>query len=207
MTRIDMNLYLRTLSMPRLFAALALACATVGAPAQQRQEPRSAQPLQLFGTPLKGASRQTLRQTLAEAGLQPVRVDDGYFCDQYRTNGVPEGSSELTVCYTEDTNIFALAEYTFPSFVDVGQIGRVIDTVAVKYGRPGSVQGQYGLGPVTATWPQPGNMLIRVRRGWPSTTTYLNLIDLSNEKRMRAQMEAAEKARQRQRAMRDAHAF
>lgn len=167
----------------------------------------AAEPLALFGTPLKGATRAELRQALPKAGLTPTRVDDGYFCDTYQTDGVPQGASQLTVCYTEDNNAFASAEYTFTAFMDTGLVKRVIDTVAQKYGRPGSVSGNYGLGNVTARWTMPQGMEIRVTRGWPDTTTYLDLIDRTNNDRMQAQMKAASASRLKQQAQKDSSAF
>ena len=97
----------------------------------------AAAPLALFGTPLHSASRAELRQTLEKAGLAPQRVQDGYFCDEYGVNGQLKGASQLTVCYTDGDERFAIAEYTFESFMDMQQVNKVIDTVASKYGRPG----------------------------------------------------------------------
>jgi hypothetical protein len=164
-------------------------------------------PLSLFGTPLKGATRAVLRQTLQQAGLTPTRIDDNYYCDLYKTNGVPANSTELQVCYTEDNDAFASAQYTYPSFMDVNLVQRVVDTVSTKYGKPSSLVGNYGLGSVTARWIQPQGMEVRVTRGWPDTTTYLHLIDVANENKRQAQAKAAEEARQRRRALEDARAF
>jgi hypothetical protein len=50
-------------------------------------------------------------------------------------------------------------------------------------------------------------MEVRVNRGWPDTTTYLQLLDRNNEGKMKAQMKAAEDARLRQRAQQDTRAF
>lgn len=187
----------------RFVFALALAVATMFTV----HDAQAAEPLALFGTPLKGASRDVLRQTLAKSGLTPTRVDNSYYCDEYDTNDVLRGATKLTVCYTEDNNSFASAEYTFPAFMDTGLVKRVIDTVSVKYGRPSSLSGSYGLGNVTARWIEPQGMEIRVARGWPDTTTYLDLIDVANDRKMHAQMQAAEQARLRQRAQSDSKAF
>ncbi|MGC9185433.1 MAG: hypothetical protein ACP5GC_08310 [Thiomonas sp.] len=187
----------------RSFLAMALAVATLFT----LHHAQAAEPLALFGTPLKGASRDVLRQTLAKAGLTPTRLDNSYYCDQYDTNDVLKGATKLSVCYTEDNNTFASAEYTFPAFMDTDLVKRVIDTVAVKYGRPSSISGNYGLGNVTARWTEPQGMEIRVARGWPDTTTYLDLIDVANDRKMHAQMQAAEQARLRQRAQSDSKAF
>lgn len=164
-------------------------------------------PLALFGTPLSGASRADLRQALKQAGLAPKRVQDGYFCDEYNVDGQLKGAKELTVCYTDGDERFASAEYTFPSFMDVQQVQRVIDTVASKYGRPSALRGDVGLGNVTALWRQPQGMEIRVVRGWPDTTTYLDLIDLAANRKMKAQIEAEKNAATKQQAQKDSNAF
>ncbi|MDY0328863.1 MAG: hypothetical protein RBR52_00015 [Thiomonas sp.] len=168
---------------------------------------RAQAPLSLFGAPLKGASRDTLRAALLKAGLTPTRVDNNYFCDQYDVSGKLKGATQLTVCYTEDDNTFASAEYTFPAFMDTGLVKRVIDMVQVKYGRPTSLSGNYGLGGVTAKWRQPQGMQVLVTRGWPDTTTYLDLTDVANDRKMHAQMRADEAARQKQQAQSQSKAF
>ena len=167
----------------------------------------AAAPLALFGTPLKGATRSELRQVLSNAGLSAQRVDDHYFCDKYGVNGQLKGASQLMVCYTEDTDRFAVAEYTFPAFMDTQLVQRVIDTVASKYGRPGSVDGNIGLGSVTARWSMPQGMQIKVSRGWPDTTTYLDLIDRPADQKMKAQMHADKSAALQRQAQKDANAF
>ncbi len=182
---------------------LALAIAT----ALAVHSAHAAEPLSLFGTPLKGASRDTLRQTLIKAGLTPTRVDNNYFCDLYDTNGQLKGATKLTVYYTEDDSTFASAEYTFPAFMDTTLVQRVIDIVQTKYGRPSSLQGNVNLGDVTARWNEPQGMQVRVSRGWPDTTTYLDLMDVANDNKMQAQMKADEKARLQQSAQRDSKAF
>lgn len=168
---------------------------------------RAATSLALFGTPLKGAARSDLRQVLIKAGLSAQRVDDHYFCDEYGVNGQLKGASRLTVCYTENDDRFASAEYTFPAFMDTQLVQRVIDTVASKYGRPGSVDGSIGLGNVTARWSMPQGMEIKVWRGWPETTTYLDLVDRSADQKMKAQMRADKDAALQKQAHKDANAF
>ncbi len=58
------------------------------------------------------------------------------------------------------------------------------------------LRGNYALGAVTATWNMGDGMEVRVTRGWPNTTTYLNLIDPSMRARMKRQMKQ-QAARQR----------
>ena len=163
--------------------------------------------LALFGTPLKGASRTELRQTLIKAGLSPRRVDSSYFCDEYAVNGKLKGASQLTLCYTEGDNRFASAEYTFPGFMDMQLVQRVIDTVKSKYGPPASLSGHIGLGPVSARWPMAQGMEIRVSRSWPDTTTYLDLVDEANNSKLHAQMQADKEAAIHQQAEKDSNAF
>ena len=196
---------MNTLHTPLRNASVAIALSIATAFAVHSAQ--AAEPLSLFGTPLKGASRDTLRQTLEKAGLTPTRVDNSYFCDQYDTNGQLKGATKLTVCYTEDNNTFASAEYTFPAFMDTTLVQRVIDTVQTKYGRPSSLQGDVNLGGVTAKWNEPQGMQVRVARGWPDTTTYLDLLDVANDRKMHAQMKADAAAQQKKQAQSQSKAF
>lgn len=165
------------------------------------------EPLSLYGHPLKGAIRTQLREALLKAGLKPTRVDDQYFCDLYAVSHQIRGATELSVCYTEDKNTFATATYTFPSFVDPGQVRGVVDIVKAKYGAPSRVNGTYDLGNVTARWNEPQGEVIEVSRGWPDTTTYLMLEDQANAARMHAQIKTDQGQRTRQQAAKDASAF
>lgn len=167
----------------------------------------AAPPLALFGTPVKGADRAVLRRALTAADLRPVRIDDSYFCDKYQTNGVPQEARKLTVCYTARRSTFAVAEYTFPAFMDTGLVRRVIDMVRHQYGSPSSMSGDYDLGPVTAQWNLPGGMRIRVSRGWPITTTFLDLSDAAANRRLNAEVKAVEHARQEKRESESSKAF
>ncbi len=192
-----------TTALRNALAAIALATGT----AVIAHSAHAAEPLALFGTPLKGANRDALRAALVKAGLTPTRADNNYFCDLYDTNGQLKGATKLSVCYTEDNNTFASAQYTFPAFMDTGLVQRVINTVQTKYGRPSSVQGDVNLGGVTAKWHEPGGMQVKVSRGWPDTTTYLDLTDVANDRKMHAQMKADEAARQQKQAQSQSKAF
>lgn len=184
-----------------------LAAITIAAAASLAASAEAATaPLTLFGVPLQGATRTQLRQALSKAGLSPIRVDEHYFCDKYAVRGQLAGASQLEVCYTQGDR-FALAEYTFPGFMDTALVKRVIDTVATKYGRPGFLSGDFNLGNVTAEWNEAGGMRIRVARGWPDTTTFLDLEDPAAERRMKAQAESAQHERQQQQARHDSKAF
>ena len=192
-----------TTALRNALAAIALATGT----AIIAHSAHAAEPLSLFGAPLKGANRDALRAALAKAGLTPTRVDNSYFCDLYDTNSQLKGATKLTVCYTEDNDTFASAEYTFPAFMDTGLVQRVINMVQTKYGRPSSVQGDANLGGVTAKWNEPSGMQAKVLRGWPDTTTYLDLMDVANDRKMHAQMKADEAARQQKQAQSQSKAF
>ncbi len=165
-------------------------------------------PLKLFGVNLKGITRDQLEPVLTKAGLTPHNGHVGakWRFDEYDVNGRLKGASELDVGYTSD-NRFALAEYTFPSVMDPGQVRRIIDVVKKKYGQPSSVNGPYGLGSVTAYWNVGRGMRIEVKRGWPDTTTYLDLIDVKAYAAMKRSM-AEQKAKQKAgRAKEQSNAF
>jgi hypothetical protein len=83
-----------------------------------------------------------------------------------------------------------MAQYIFPSFMDMGQVTKVIHMVSDKYGAPNRESGNPNLGNVTAVWNEGNGMIIRVDRGWPSTTTYLTIENVVLWQRMRAQMRA-----------------
>lgn len=167
----------------------------------------AATPLTLFGVTLQDATRTTLRAAILKAGLSGTRVDDGYFCDEYGVHGQLSGASTLSVCYTEDSNRFATATYTFPAFVDASKVKQVIQLVNGKYGRPDSVQGMYDLGNVKADWYRPGGMLIEVSRGWPDTTVFLTLEDRSANTKMQAQIKQEQKRQAQQQLKHDSSAF
>ena len=149
-------------------------------------------PLSLFGVPLEHATRAQVEGAMDKAGLTPLQVGKKFWYDIYRVHGQLPGASQLMVGYTKH-NRFAVARYVFPSFMDTGQVTKIIDMVKEKYGPPSSRTGMAGLGVVTATWREPGGMEIRVVRGWPATTTTLSLLNPSMDARMKAQI-AAEKA-------------
>ena len=87
-----------------------------------------------------------------------------------------KGSSALAVGYTQATGEFAVAQYTFPSDVDAEQIGRIRDMVVSKYGAPTRSSGDARLGPASYEWALPDGIRMRVHRGWPDTTTFLEYV-------------------------------
>lgn len=91
--------------------------------------------------------------------------------------------------------------------MDTQLVGKVINMVAIKYGRPSSQNGNYGLGEMTAKWNMGQGMLIEVSRGWPDTTTYLKFIDSSANKQMSAEIDAEKNAQATQKAKSQSKAF
>jgi len=163
--------------------------------------------IEMFGTTLKGAKRDQLRQVFKQGGMIPTREDGAYWVDLYDSNGVLNGAAQFAVGYVMKTDEFAYAQYTFPSTMNTGLVKEVIDLVASKYGQPSEKKGQYGLGSVTATWKVGKNMKIEVSRGWPDTTTYLSFVDIPSNKAMNAEMEDNNKKMQQQKAAAQSNAF
>ena len=150
-------------------------------------------PPALFGTPLLHVHRAPLEGALAKAGLTPMQVGKRFWFDIYQVHGQLPGASRLLVGYTQH-NHFAVARHVFPSFMDPGQVRKIMAMVQDKYGPPTRRTGMVNLGAVTATWQEPYGMEIRVARGWPSTTTTLSLENVANHARMQEEI-AAEKSR------------
>lgn len=138
--------------------------------------------LKLFGTSLQNPNRNTLESAIRKAGLIPIRQGSNYRCDDYKVTGQLGNASRLYVCYTQGER-FAYAQYVFPAFMNVRLVKKVIAIVSDKYGKPESVNGDYSLGVVTAYWNFGSNEEIKIYRGWPSTSVYLNLINISNYRR------------------------
>lgn len=165
------------------------------------------QQLELFGTSLKSATRDQLRQAFKQNGLKATREDNNYWVDTYNAQGVLDGASTFQAGYVAATGKFAFTEYTFSGFMDTQLVGKVINMVQTKYGRPSSQSGNYGLGPVTAKWRMGQGMQIEVSRGWPDTTTFLKFIDSPAYKQMQAEIDSENKAQERQKAMSQNKAF
>ncbi|MGR2913464.1 hypothetical protein [Acidithiobacillus ferrivorans] len=96
-----------------------------------------------------------------------------------------QGASKFLVEYDKH-NRFAFAEYKFPSFNDTGQVHNIITMVEYKYGQPSSIIGDIKHGPVVARWKEDGGMEVKVWRGWPITTTYMDLENVAIVHAMRA---------------------
>ena len=163
--------------------------------------------LELFGVALKGATRDQLRQSFKQNGLRVTREDNKYWVDTYNADGVLDGASEFQAGYVSASGKFAYAQYTFSGFMDTQLVGKVINMVSTKYGRPSSQQGNYELGGVTAKWNMGQDMQIVVSRGWPDTTTYLQFIDSPSNRQMNAEIDAEKKAQATQQAKSQSKAF
>jgi len=163
--------------------------------------------LELFGVSLKGATRDELRVAFKQNGLKATREEDRYWVDTYAAEGVLEGANEFSAWYVAATGKFAYAEYSFPGFVDTQLVGKVIEMVSTKYGRPTSQRGDYRLGEVIAKWSMGQDMQIVVSRGWPDTTTTLRFIDLPAERQMNTEISSETNRQKVQKAKSQSNAF
>lgn len=183
-----------------VLAVLASALPVIAAESKPRK-------LELFGVALKDASRDQLRQVFKQNGMRAIREEKKYWVDIYDATGVLEGASQFQAGYVAATDKFAYAQYTFPAFMDTQLVGKVINMVSVKYGRPSSQKGNYHLGEVSAKWNLGQGMQIEVSRGWPDTTTYLTFKDISSYNQMLAEIDSEKKAQEQQRAKSQSKAF
>ena len=177
------------------------------ASAQSKPSATTRQQVELFGIPLKNASRSQLREALSQAGIRPTRVEDGYWVDIYDPKGILDEATELTVGYVGATNRFASATYTFQSFMDIDQVRRVLKLVSTKYGAPSHQSGSYGLGQVQATWNLGDGIQLEVARGWPDTTTTLTYRDPKAYKQMQEEIDAQKEEKTKGRAKAQHKAF
>jgi len=162
--------------------------------------------LEMLGIALNGASREQIQQAFKAQGIKATREDPKYWHDIYNAQPILEGATQLTMAYLV-TGQFAIAAYTLPSQLDTQQVSRVVDMVAAKYGRPTTVRGNYAVGPVTASRNLGPSALIEVYREWPSTTTYINLIDPPILELLKREMEEDKKAAAEQKAKAQSKAF
>lgn len=165
-----------------------------------------ARPLKLFGVNLSTAKRTTLESAIQKAGLIPIRQGYNYWCDSYKVTGQLSGASKLHVCYTKN-NSFANATYLFPAFMNTKLVKHVITMISDKYGSPSSINGSYGLGDVTAFWHFGSNMEIKIFRGWPSSTVYLNLRNKANYQRFLYEYNKQKEAQTAKKAKSESNAF
>lgn len=195
--------------MPRRISAFAIAIIlfltlpSVSAAQKVRQ-------LELFGVPLKGATRDKLRQALKQSGMRLIREDD--YVSLYDPQNVLEGATEFMLRYIPSTKVgfpeeFAIAIYKFSTFIDAQLVEKVINMVTMKYGRPSSKKGHYKVGPVQALWNLSQGMRIKVERGWPDTTTYLSYYDQVAFNQMLADDAVMKKEYEQQKAKAQNNAF
>jgi hypothetical protein len=185
--------------MKRLTLILALftvAVVILSAPpvGQNMRKAKTVPPLELFGVPLKSASRDQLRHVFKQNGMQAIREDRKHWIDSYQ--GVSEGAPEFIAGYVEATDKFAFAVYTLSG--DTKLVASVINMVSIKYGLPTSQSGRYDSGPVRAEWHLSQGMEIMVCRGWPDTTTSLIYRDASAFRQMIEEMETVENSQEPQ---------
>jgi len=178
---------------------------------QRRLHPHA---LKLFGVPLVGAQRNELRTALKKAGVRALREKYSYWADQYDPSGILNGADNLYVEYSQEsdangwgsTDYFAVAQYRFPSSMDSGQVTRIRDMVASKYGSPNQSSGNPNLGKASFTWHEDG-VDIWVYRRWPDTTTYLEYIVPEINKAMNAEIAANNRRTQQKKFKAQSNAF
>jgi TPR repeat protein len=160
----------------------------------------------LFTVQVKCAFRGQLRQAVRAVGGRSKREDNGFWYDLYDSSSLLDGSKELQLGFTQDGE-FAKAIYVFPSHLDRMQVRKVADMVVSKYGPPKSVRGNLELGEMSYTWLQPDGIELRVHRGWPDTTTFLEFTHPTNTLRMTAEIEGIKTQQQQDAAQRQSNAF
>jgi hypothetical protein len=124
----------------------------------------------LFEVPLKCAKRNEMMIAVKQGGADAKLEDKNKWGDTYYSSSVLKGTSELLLLYTVD-DLFAKAEYTFPSRMDSDQIIQVRDFVSTKYGQPDSSSGSTSAGAASFEWYLEDGITLKVNRGWPNTTT------------------------------------
>lgn len=150
---------------------------------------------EIFGVSLKCASRNDFMVAIGKTKATIKREDKNYWSDIYYTSSVLKGSSELALSYSLE-DLFAKATYIFPSNLNVGQVAKIKDFVASKYGSPQQLTGDPSLGKVTYKWELEDGIELTVSRGWPNTTTYLSYIYRENNTKMLEEQNKARKARE-----------
>ncbi|KYF77979.1 hypothetical protein BE17_45310 [Sorangium cellulosum] len=88
----------------------------------------------LFDVALGCADRETLRPAIVKNGGNVQREDDSFWYDIYGSKDLLLDSIKLSVGYTRAGD-FAIAEYDFGDWVDVGKVERTIALLEPKYGR------------------------------------------------------------------------
>lgn len=154
----------------------------------------------LFQRALRCALRDNFRRSIIEAGARVTREDANYWYDVYDSSALLEGSTELSVGYTQSGD-FARAVYLFPSRMAADQVQQVAEMVWIKYGKPQRSKGSLSVGPVSFEWTLPDGILIRVSRGWPETSTSLEYIYPKRLKQLEREVAEVDARRKVQKAL------
>jgi TPR repeat protein len=161
---------------------------------------------QLFGINLFCAKREDMMSAAKKIGAKVKIEDKSKWGDTYFTTDILSGSSELYIGYTYDDK-FAVAEYTFPSSMDVNQVTKIKEMVLGKYGQPTYSSGAPTLGEVTYRWVLEDDIELKVWRGWPKTTTYLTYTHPENYQAMKAKQEEQRREKEQVRYQEQSNAF
>ena len=188
-------IYKAFITASALAAALALSASAEAATAG----------LDLFGVPLSGATTASVEAAAIKAGMKPIH-DDRAQCKMFLVNGLLKGAKTFEVCGTNKGE-FAAANYTFPSFLDTDQVGRIVLMVKSKYGMPDHASGNLTVGPVEVDWIRGGHTLLQVRRDWPSTTTYMTYAYLPGWKTMAKEITAERQAKKAEQYKKQSSAY
>lgn len=159
----------------------------------------------LFGIRLQCAKRSDMMAAIKKEGAKVIREDTGYYADTYNSSDILEGSTNLNVFYIDSK--FVSAEYKFPGRNDKKLVTRVKDMVSSKYGHPDKSNGRENLGTVEHEWTTPDGITLKVYRGWPNTTTYLEYIYPKTKELMTAAKNRQKKRKEQAKYTKQAGAF
>lgn len=159
----------------------------------------------LFGEALNCTDKTALRLASKQAGANETREDDGYWYDLYDSSALLEGTSKLSIAYSNDK--FAEAVYQFDSSMDTHKVVEVRNMVVSKYGKPATSEGNPSLGPVSYIWKLKDGIRLVVQRDWPDTTVYLKYIHPANYAAMEAEQERQKRAEEDGKRSKQSKAF
>lgn len=165
------------------------------------------QKFELFGLDVFNMSRDEIRAGLKKAGLKALREDNNYWHDNYDPSGQLKGATKAEFAYVDATGEFVGVVYTFPSRMDTGQLKRIAEMVESKYGKFHGGEGNWDVGAAHVFWKLPGGIQIMVNRGWPNTTTMMDIAMPERANRMHAEIAEVQKRRKANEAKAQSHAF
>ena len=160
---------------------------------------------ELFGIRLICAERGEMMAAIKKQGAKVIREDNKYIADTYNSASILDGTDKLTVFYTKDK--FVSASYKFPGAMDKQLVDRVKSMVSSKYGRPSKSSGRVNLGKVSHEWKLEDGIKLKVYRGWPNTTTYLEYIYPKNDELLNAFLDNQKKKKEQEKYSKQAGAF